>query len=121
MREITGNIEVAKSGIENPPGCIVSRSVESPGKLSKLADLTSFCLMKPRAYIACEEQERLSESSDNRSFAAMAMFEGHVGFWGTSNSDSRWNVDDCRSMLRTDSDVKSCQQSAKPNKMLGER
>ena len=49
MREITGNIEVAKSGIENPPGQIISRSEESAGKLFKFEDLTSFCLMKPRA------------------------------------------------------------------------
>ena len=63
----------------------------------------------------------MCNSEWDRSFAAMNVFEGHVESWGTSDSNSRWNADDCRLLLRTDSDVKSYLQSAKPNGILGER
>jgi len=146
IREITGKIEVAKSGIENPSGRIVSRSEKSSVKMFEFEDLISFCPMKPRAYVTLEEKDRLSESPGrslsceliddaelvstsmfmcnaewNRSFAATVVFNAHVGFWGTSDSNPRWNVEDCRSLLRIDSDGKSYQQSAKANEKLGER
>jgi hypothetical protein len=119
MREITGNIEVAKSGIEIPPRWVVSHSDELSGKMSRFESLMSFCFTKPRAYIMLEENDRLPESPGssmscestddaelvstsifmcnaewNRSFATTAVFEAHVGSWETSDSDSRCDVQD---------------------------
>lgn len=62
-----------------------------------------------------------SNAEWNRSFAVTVVFEAHVESGGMSDSNSRCNVEDRKSLLRTDSDGKSYQQSAKANEKLGER
>jgi hypothetical protein len=119
MREITGNIAVTKSGVNNSPGWNVSHSEELSGKIFEFEDLMSFCPMKPRAYTVLEDKDKLPESPGNsmsceftddaelvsasmfmcnaewnRSFAATAVFEVHMGSWGTSDSNSRCDEED---------------------------
>jgi hypothetical protein len=147
MCEITRNIAAAKSGTNNPPGWNVSCIEESSGKKFEFEDLISFCPMKPRAYIVLEDKDRLPESPGssmscgftddaelvstsmfmcnaecNRSFAATAVLEVHMGSWGTSDSNSRCDVEDWRWTLCMGKEGRLSQSSIVPeDEILVER